>query len=135
MKKTKLMKKHKEARKTESDDLETPGDFDKNGIYRLGVPMMSYDIVKHYQKIAGKLADFIDYVVPMLSGDSYCRKSIVRILDARGLCGSSDWDVDSFVMSLQHFQMHLAQGFSKIDWLEEGEKAERLKLANRTPAK
>lgn len=133
MKKIKPIKKPKDAPKTKSDDLDTPGDFDKEGIYRLSIPMESYDIVKHYQKIAGKLADFIDYVVPMLSGDAYSRKSIVRILNARGLCGPHDeelaeHDINWFVMSLQHFQMHLAQGFSKIDWLKEGEKIARSNL-------
>lgn len=128
VKKIKPIKKPKDAPKTKSDDLDTPGDFDKEGIYRLGIPMESYDIVRHYQKLVDKIANFIDDVVPMLSEGSYLRKSILRILSARGQCNSTDWAIDSFVMELQHFQMDLAQGFAKINWIEEGEKVARSRL-------
>ena len=136
MKQSKANKKS-DRQKPELCKIETLGEFDKNGVYRLGVPMAAYDIVRHYQAIAGKVSDFIDYVIPFLTEGAYSRESIVKILKARPgvdelLARSS---LDSFIREVRSFQTELAQGFSRIDWLEEGEKAERLKLANRTPVK
>ena len=120
--------------KSDLRKIETLGELDKNGVYRLGVPVAAYDIVRHYQAIAGKVSDFIDYVIPFLTEGACSRESIVKILKARPgvdelLAKSS---LDSFILAVRSFQTELAQGFSRIDWLDEGERIERLRLANKT---
>ena len=132
MKQSKANKKS-DLRKPDLCKIETLGEFDNNGVYRLGVPMAAYDIVRHYQAIAGKVSDFINDVIPFLTEGAYSRESMIKILKSRPgvdelLARSS---VDSFIREVRSFQTELAQGFSRIDWLNEGEWVERLKLASK----
>lgn len=133
MKQSKTNKKSG-RQKPELCKIETLGEFDKNGVYRLGVPMAAYDIVRHYQAIAGRVSDFINDVIPFLTEGAYSRESIVKILKVSP--GSDELlarsSVDSFIREVRSFQTALAQGFSRIDWLGEGERVERLRLANKT---
>ena len=103
---------------------DTPWSVDETGIFRLGVPMEAYDIVIYYQKVAGKIADFVETVIPMLTGDSYCKESVLRILKAGRYNDQliADSILEDFVREVRNFQTVLANGFSQLNWVKEGER-------------
>lgn len=107
---------------------DTHGAIYAKGMYRLNVPMEAYHLFKDYQRVAGGLAEFVDSVIPFLTGDSDCRKSILRILASRFGDDTADSMIDAFVLECRSFLTQLVLAMQRFDLVQEGEKIAHAKV-------
>lgn len=125
-----LLMKRKAEKQEKAGEVryETPGASDAKGIYRLHVPMEAYHLFKDHQRVAGGLAEFVNSVIPCLTGDADCRKSILRILASRFGEDTADGMIDAFVFECRAFLTELVLAMQRFDLVQEGEKIAHAKV-------